>query len=109
MNILQEAERLLASMSTVEKATLLRRVIDLTGGGTSGIEATAGVCGGEPRVAGTRITVRTLEQARRAGASDADLLRAYPALTAGDLSRVRAYAAAHPTEIDHMIREDEAA
>ena len=46
----------------------------------AGIESTPDVCGGEPRIAGTRIPVWTLEQGRRLGASEAELLRDYPGL-----------------------------
>lgn len=42
----------------------------------------AGVCGGAARVAGTRIPVWQLEQARRWGATEAELLGAYPGLRA---------------------------
>lgn len=74
-----------------------------------GIETTAGVCGGEPRVARTRIPVWLLEQARRLGASQSDLLRAYPTLQADDLARAWAYAQSHPQEIERQIREHEEA
>jgi hypothetical protein len=37
----------------------------------------------------------------------ADILRAYPVLTATDLEAAWEYAAAHPQEIDHAIRENE--
>jgi uncharacterized protein (DUF433 family) len=73
----------------------------------SGIEATAGVCGGEPRIAGTRIPVWTLERARRLGASEADLLRDYPGLRAADLVNAWTYVAAHRKRIEAQIRENE--
>ena len=60
-----------------------------------GIEVTPGVSGGEPRIAGTRIPVWILEQARRLGTSEADLLRSYPVLRAEDLANAWAYARAH--------------
>ena len=75
----------------------------------AGIETTPGVCGGEPRVAGTRIPVWTLEQARRLGASEADLLRDFPALRAADLVNAWSYVASHREEIDRQIRENEEA
>ena len=37
----------------------------------SGIESTAGVCGGDARIAGTRIPVWTLEHYRRLGLTEA--------------------------------------
>jgi uncharacterized protein (DUF433 family) len=74
-----------------------------------GIEATPGICGGEPRIAGTRIPVWALEQSRRLGMSEADILRAYPSLRAADVINAWTYAAAHRDEIDDQIREHEEA
>lgn len=51
------------------------------------MESTPGVCGGEPCIVGTRIPVWALEQARRLGINEADLLRAYPTLHADDGNR----------------------
>ena len=75
----------------------------------SGIEATPGVCGGDPRIAGTRIPVWTLEQYRRLGMTEAQLLASYPGLRAADLVNAWAYVAAHPDEIDRQIHENEEA
>jgi uncharacterized protein (DUF433 family) len=72
-----------------------------------GIESTPGVCGGDPRIAGTRIPVWTLEQSRRLGMSEADILRAYPALRAADLVSAWAYVEAHADEIELQIRDNE--
>ena len=44
----------------------------------SGIESTAGVCGGDPRIAGTRIPVWTLEHYRRLGLTEAQILAHSP-------------------------------
>ncbi|WP_367268164.1 DUF433 domain-containing protein [uncultured Thiohalocapsa sp.] len=51
---------------------------DLGGATTPGIEKTTGVCGGAARILRTRIPVWVLEQARRLGTSEADILRCYP-------------------------------
>jgi uncharacterized protein (DUF433 family) len=72
----------------------------------SGIESTPGVCGGEPRIAGSRVPVWTLEQARRLGASEADLLLDFPGLRAADLVNAWAYVASHREEIERQIREN---
>ena len=45
-----------------------------------GIESTPGVCGGNPRIAGTRIPVWTLENYRRLGLIEAQILGAFPTL-----------------------------
>ena len=44
----------------------------------SGIESTPGVCGGDPRIADTRIPVWTLEQYHRLGMTEAQFLASYP-------------------------------
>ena len=49
----------------------------------------------------------TLEQARRLGASEAELLGAYPTLRAEDLTNAWAYVRSHPQEIEDHIRENE--
>ena len=72
-----------------------------------GIDVIPGVSGGDPCIAGTRIAVWTLEQARRLGASDAELLRSYRQLSAEDLVNARAYVRAHRDQIDAQIRDNE--
>lgn len=110
MDMLGEAEKLLSAMTREEKARLLQRVAnDLAGDAYPGIESTPGVCGGEPRIVRTRIPVWVLEQARRLGATDADLLRSYPALGAEDLVNARAYARMHRDEVERQIKENEEA
>jgi uncharacterized protein (DUF433 family) len=74
-----------------------------------GIESTAGVCGGAPRIVRTRIPVWVLVQMRSLGASDAEILRSYPTLRAEDLVNAWAYADLHRDEIDRQIRENEEA
>ena len=72
----------------------------------SRIESTPGVCGGDPRILGTRIPVWTLEQYRRLGMAEAQILVSYPRLWAADLVSAWAYVAAHPGAIDRQIREN---
>lgn len=109
MGALEDAEKLLATMTRAEKARLLQAVVCDLGDAFPGIESTPGVCGGEPCVVRTRIPVWVLEQARRLGTSEADLLRCYPTLRAEDLVNAWAYARAHREDIDRQIRENEAA
>lgn len=73
-----------------------------------GIDSRPDVCGGEPCIARTRIPVWLLEQARRLGCSECDLLAAYPSLRAEDLATAWAYVRSHASEIDAQIRENEA-
>ena len=109
VNKLEEAERLLAEMTRSEKAQLLQWVVRDLGEAIPGIESNPNVCGGEPCIVRTRIPVWLLEQARRLGTSEAELLRSYPSLNAEDLIHAWAYVRAHKEEIEKQIKENEAA
>lgn len=74
-----------------------------------GIESTPGVCGGAACVGNTRIPVWLLEDYRRQGATDLELLESYPTLNSRDLANAWAYADAHRIEIAAAIEEDERA
>ena len=52
-------------------------------GSVFGIETDPRICGGEPRIVRNRIPVWTLEQMRRQGISEADILKSYPATAQG--------------------------
>jgi uncharacterized protein (DUF433 family) len=52
-----------------------------------------GVCGGEPVIKGTRVTLRTLLASLSEGDSVEEILAAYPTLTAEDVRAVIAFAA----------------
>jgi uncharacterized protein (DUF433 family) len=73
------------------------------------IEKTPGVCGGAARVAGTRIPVWQLVEARSLGASEAQLLIDYPRLNAANLVDAWAYAEDHPDEIAREIHTNRVA
>ncbi|MCP4662294.1 MAG: DUF433 domain-containing protein [bacterium] len=109
MSPLQEAEKLLAGMSRAEKAQLLQWVARDIGDAFPGIVSTPGLCGGEPCIVRTRIPVWLLEQARRQGTREADILRCYPTLNAEDLANAWAYARSHREEIESQCRENEEA
>ena len=72
-----------------------------------GIESIPNVCGGEPCIVRSRIPVWLLEQARRLGTREAELLQAYPTLRTQDLANAWNYVHAHSEEIDGQIRENE--
>ncbi len=109
MSALQEVEKILASMTRAEKAQLFLRVASDPDVQPPGIERTPGVCGGDPCIAGTRIPVRVLEEYRRLGSSEADLLRSFPSLRAEDLVNAWAYVRSHAEEIEQEILGDDAA
>jgi uncharacterized protein (DUF433 family) len=73
------------------------------------IEKTRGVCGGAARIAGTRIPVWQLTEARGLGASEAQLLIDYPRLRAVNLVDAWAYAEDHADEIAAEIQANELA
>ena len=77
--------------------------------GLARIQRTAGVCGGDACVGETRIAVWMLEEARRAGVTDAGLLQDYPGLDARDLAAAWAYAESHAGEIERAICANHAA
>ena len=106
---LVEMEKLLAGMSRGEKAQALQWVVRDLGEAFPGIESQAKVSGGEPRIVHTRIPVWILEQARRLGTSESDILRCYPTLNAEDLTNAWAYVRAHQKEIERQIHENEEA
>ncbi|HEY6332600.1 MAG TPA: DUF433 domain-containing protein, partial [Blastocatellia bacterium] len=66
-----------------------------------------GVVGGAARISRTRIPVWLLEQLKRLGTSEADLLRDYPTLTAQDLANAWGYVRSHRDEIDDVIAANE--
>ena len=105
---LDDIERLIPSLTAGEKARLLQMVARDLGEAFPGIESTPGVCGGEPCIVRTRIPVWLLEQARRLGTSEADLLRSYPTLRAEDLANAWSFVQAHRQGIDEQIRANEA-
>lgn len=107
MNALEEAKQtLLPKLTPREKAELLSLLERETSRVFPGIEKTSSVCGGSACIAGARIPVWGLEEARRQGATEAQLLLNYTALRAEDLARAWAYVEAHPDEIEQEIREN---
>jgi len=108
MSALEAAEEILAKLSPAEKAQLLRWTASDLSDAFPGIESRPGVCGGEPCIVRTRIPVWVLEQAKRLGVSEAELLRSYPTLRAEDLANAWAYVRSHRDEINRQIEDNEA-
>lgn len=73
------------------------------------IERTPNVVGGSARIARTRVPVWTLFSHRRLGATDRQLLEAFPTLRDVDLEAAWAYVALHQDEIERDIRENDVA
>ncbi|HPM82258.1 MAG TPA: DUF433 domain-containing protein [Candidatus Anammoximicrobium sp.] len=107
MTKLADIERELPALSPSEKAQLLQSIVRDLGHAFPGIESTPGVCGGDPCIVRTRIPVWVLEQLRRQGVSEAEILGNYPTLRAEDLAHAWAFVLAHCGEIERQIRENE--
>ncbi|MBC8155225.1 MAG: DUF433 domain-containing protein [Bacteroidetes bacterium] len=105
--VVEETEKLLSRMTRAEKAQLLQWIVQDLGDVFPGIESNPGVAGGVACIVRTRIPVWLLEQARRMGPSEANLLRAYPSLRASDLANAWAYVRTHAAEIDELIAEND--
>jgi uncharacterized protein (DUF433 family) len=56
------------------------------------------ICGGEPVIKGTRVTLRTVLASLAEGATIAEILEDFPTLTEDDVRRVIAFAAASAVE-----------
>jgi len=109
MTTLQKAEELISAMAPAEKAQVLQWIARDFSGALPGIESNPDVAGGEPCIVRTRIPVWVLVQARKLGASEADLLKMYPTLRAEDLVNAWAYYRLHHDEIEQQIVENETA
>jgi uncharacterized protein (DUF433 family) len=108
MTVLEQVQELLPAMTYQEKLRLLQRITQELSDDSPGIERTSGICGGSARIAGTRIPVWTLVEYKKLGANDAELLRAYPTLSAENLINAWHYYRTHAQEIEQEIHENEA-
>lgn len=107
MTTLERARELLPQLSPGEKAQMLQWLVQEITGSYPGIESNPEISSGDPCIVRTRIPVWLLVNARKLGSSEADLLRAYPALRTEDLTNARAYYQAHRDEIETQIAEHE--
>lgn len=107
MTTLQQVKSLITSLQRAERAQVLPSIARDLGDAFPGIEATPGVCGGEPCIVRTRIPVRVLGQAGRLGTGEADLLRSYPTHRAGSRQRGGTYYPTRPAGIDQQTRANE--
>jgi uncharacterized protein (DUF433 family) len=107
MLMTKDKEKILSDMTRAEKAELLQWIVRDLGDAFPGIESRPGVMGGAPCISRTRIPVWVLEQAKRLGTTEADLLRDYPSLTAQDLANAWAYVRSHRAEIEAQIEANQ--
>jgi uncharacterized protein (DUF433 family) len=104
---LREIENLLEQITLSEKSQVLQWVISDLGGVFAGIDKKTGVCGGEVRIARTRIPVWLLVNQKQLGISEEEILSDYPSLRAEDLYNAWNYYRTHKTEINNLIKENE--
>ncbi|QLE58737.1 DUF433 domain-containing protein [Nostoc sp. TCL26-01] len=104
---LKELNNQILSLSPTEKASVIQSLTQTINIGAKGITKTPGVCGGEACIAGTRIAVWLLVEARRLGISEAELLQDYSHINAADLVNAWAYANGHPEEIEAAIHANQ--
>ncbi|PAX53868.1 DUF433 domain-containing protein [Brunnivagina elsteri] len=104
---LKELEKQLLALTTVEKTQAIQILVQSLTNTWQGIEKTPGVCGGDACIVSTRIPIWSLVNNRDLGMSDAEILKAFPSLSAVDLANSWAYANAHKIEIEEAIREND--
>ena len=98
----------MSSLSRADKLELLEDLSrELENPAEPAIQKTPGVCGGAACIRNLRLAVWMLEEARRKGATEAELLADYPSLRAEDLTDAWIYARSHRDEIDASLEENE--
>jgi uncharacterized protein (DUF433 family) len=70
------------------------------------IEKTPDICGGDPCIRGTRITVHGLVEWRRLGLSDARIMEGIIGLTQDDLNAAWEYYEENSEEIERILKEE---
>lgn len=98
--ITKELRQTLLTLSPAEKTEIIQLL--------DGINKTPKVLGGNARIRNTRIPVWSLFQSRQMGASDLEILEAYPELTPTDLINAWVYAETFPDEIEEAMTANEA-
>ncbi len=106
-NTLTKTEKIISELSENDKIQLLEWLEKEVKNGFSDIVKTENVMSGAACVRHTRIPVWLLEQARRQGVTEAELLQNYPQLTASDLANAWNYVRSHKAEIENAITANE--
>lgn len=70
------------------------------------VENKPGVCGGEPVIAGTRISVSLIIEMERTGHSADEMISMYPHITHAQVYDALSYYYDHKEEIDKIIDEN---
>jgi type III restriction enzyme len=72
----------------------------------SWVQKTPGVCGGDPCIRNSRITVHGIVEYRQLGLSDAEILQHIQGLTPADLEVAWQYYAENTAEIEAILRAE---
>lgn len=107
MSTLEQVTALIDGLTPEERSKVLAHIVEMMNIRELGIQHTPGVCGGRARIRDTRIPVWIIVEAKKAGASDLDILRNFPSLTAEDLTNAWRYYLGHRPEIDQDLKEQE--
>jgi len=83
--------------ATIEKVTRPKHIY---------IERKKGVCGGEPVIVGTRISVRLIAELDQAGHSVDEIVTMYPHIKHAQVYDALSYYYDHRTEVDKLIEEN---
>ena len=75
---------------------------------TKHIQTTAGVCGGKPCIAGTRIRVQDIVIWTEKGQSPEEVITGFPQLTLADVHAALAYYHDNRDEIERQMQDGEA-
>jgi uncharacterized protein (DUF433 family) len=95
------------SINNGRKAQAIQILVQSLTNVWQGIEKNKSVCGGDACILNTRIPVWSLVNDRNLGMSDAEILKAFPDLSAVDLVNAWTYADAHPVEIEQAIKDND--
>lgn len=104
---IKELKNQLLALSPTEKTEAIHLLAHSLNQNWRGITKNSNICGGDACIAGTRIPIWILVNARNLGISESQLLYDYPTLTASDLANAWLYFQVNPDEIAAAIQENE--
>ncbi|MEB3338904.1 MAG: DUF433 domain-containing protein [Leptolyngbyaceae bacterium] len=103
----EELKLQLLKLTPEAKSEVVQLLVQSLSNSWQRISKTPGVMGGDACIRGTRIPVWLLVSYRRMGKSEAEILEAYPSLSAADLANAWTYGETFSDEIELAIWEQE--
>ena len=107
MDNFNEVKSIISKMSEVERRAIYYWLAESYSDSLTGISKTEGICGGRARIRNMRFAVWRIEQMKRFGKTNKDILFSYSQLTEEDLLNADAYTITHKAEIDKDIEDNE--